>query len=134
MGRQMQSVLDKELQKFDLICQNSYYCLLLIIYTLVHPCDKPTKGGCDQTCTKKGNEAVCVCKAPEFKLAADGKACEEGKNYVKTCFFLCNENAVHKIIKCPKVFDKKRGGLNRWWEQFQTVSGMRAFTGQVGQL
>ena len=43
-----------------------------------HPCDLPTKGGCDQTCNKEGDKAVCSCTAPEYKLGADGKSCEKG--------------------------------------------------------
>ena len=46
---------------------------------LVHPCDKPNKGGCDQTCKKDGETAVCECRAPEFKIGLDGKSCEPGK-------------------------------------------------------
>ena len=43
----------------------------------IHPCDKPNKGGCAQTCTKTGKLTfVCECTAPEFKLAADGVTCE----------------------------------------------------------
>ena len=45
---------------------------------LVHPCDKKTKGGCDQICEKNGEAAKCACKEPEFKLAEDTKSCEKG--------------------------------------------------------
>ena len=44
----------------------------------VHPCDKPTKGGCSQDCVKKGETFVCTCKIPDFKLNDDGKTCDEG--------------------------------------------------------
>ena len=40
----------------------------------VHPCDKPTKGGCSQDCVKKGETFVCTCKIPDFKLNDDGKS------------------------------------------------------------
>ena len=44
---------------------------------LVHPCDReePKKAGCEQKCEKKGVEAVCKCKEPEYKLASDKKKC-----------------------------------------------------------
>ena len=48
----------------------------------VHECDKPTKGGCEQICTKKGDEAICKCKTPEFKLSTDGKSCDKGRNFL----------------------------------------------------
>ena len=44
----------------------------------VHPCDKETKGGCDQICNKDGDDAVCSCNEPDYKLGEDGKSCEEG--------------------------------------------------------
>ena len=44
----------------------------------VHPCDKENKGGCDQTCNKEDEKAVCSCAAPEFKLGEDGKSCLPG--------------------------------------------------------
>ena len=43
-----------------------------------HPCDKPNKGGCQQICSKKGDEAECECDEG-FKLAADGKSCDKGE-------------------------------------------------------
>ena len=45
----------------------------------IHPCDKKSKGGCDQTCTKDGEKAVCSCTPVDFKLGEDGKSCEPGK-------------------------------------------------------
>ena len=45
---------------------------------LVHPCDKPNRGGCEQICKKKGDGAVCQCKAG-FILSEDGKQCDPGK-------------------------------------------------------
>ena len=46
---------------------------------IVHPCDQPDKGGCNQTCTKNGNKAVCSCSSPGFKLNSDGKSCDTGQ-------------------------------------------------------
>ena len=43
----------------------------------MHPCDQPDKAGCEETCEKKGDEAVCGCPA-EYQLSADGKSCEPG--------------------------------------------------------
>ena len=49
------------------------------IDVLVHPCDKADKGGCEQTCEKKGEEdLVCTC-GEGFKLNADGKKCDKSK-------------------------------------------------------
>ena len=42
----------------------------------IHPCDKKSKGGCDQTCTKDGENAICSCTPVDFKLGEDGKTCE----------------------------------------------------------
>ena len=49
---------------------------------VIHPCDKPTKGGCDQTCNKDGETFTCSCQAPEFKLNADGESCDPGKGNI----------------------------------------------------
>ena len=46
------------------------------IFFSVHPCDKDTKGGCDQTCNKDGDKAKCSCTPVDFKLGEDGKSCE----------------------------------------------------------
>ena len=43
----------------------------------MHPCDQPDKAGCEETCEKKGDEAVCGCP-DEYQLAGDGKSCEPG--------------------------------------------------------
>ena len=48
----------------------------------VHPCDKDTKGGCDQTCNKDGEKAKCSCTPVDFKLGEDGKTCDPGKLYL----------------------------------------------------
>lgn len=50
-----------------------------VSFISVHPCNKPDRAGCEQTCSKKGEEAVCECEVPAFKLAVDGKTCDEGK-------------------------------------------------------
>ena len=42
----------------------------------VHPCHK-ANGGCSQTCTKVGMNAVCECREG-FELKEDGKTCTEG--------------------------------------------------------
>ena len=41
-----------------------------------HPCDKKANGGCEQTCNKDGDNAVCSC-AEDYKLKEDG-SCEKG--------------------------------------------------------
>ena len=43
-----------------------------------HPCDKTSNGGCEQTCNKDGESAVCECAAPDYKLGSDGKSCDKG--------------------------------------------------------
>ena len=51
----------------------------VVIFVLVHPCDKADKAGCEQNCEKKGEEDfVCTC-SKEFKLNADGKKCDKSK-------------------------------------------------------
>ena len=49
----------------------------------MHPCDKPSKGGCEQMCEKMGNEAICKCNAG-YTLEADGQSCSEGKYKIVT--------------------------------------------------
>ena len=63
----------------------SLYLFLMNIlssFPLVHPCDKETKGGCDQICVKNGEKHTCACNAPEFKLGDDGKKCDKGKRHI----------------------------------------------------
>ena len=43
---------------------------------IIHPCDEPDNGGCDQTCVKEGKKAVCECSVGGFALGADGKKCD----------------------------------------------------------
>ena len=46
---------------------------------LVHPCDKADKGGCEETCEKKGEEEfICSCPVG-YKLNDDGKKCDKSK-------------------------------------------------------
>ena len=52
----------------------------------VHPCDQPTKGGCDQTCNKAGKMAVCSCEK-NYKLQADKLTCVPGKKITPYCKF-----------------------------------------------
>ena len=40
----------------------------------IHPCDKKDKGGCEQTCTKYGDNAKCECDSGKV-LNQDGKTC-----------------------------------------------------------
>ena len=49
------------------------------MFILVHPCDKATKGGCDQVCEKDGAKAVCKCDKEGFQLEEDNQSCEFGK-------------------------------------------------------
>ena len=50
------------------------------IYFSVHPCDNGDNGGCDHTCTKDGDEAICSCKENHL-LQPDEKTCKIGKFY-----------------------------------------------------
>ena len=48
-------------------------------HIIVHPCDKESKGGCDQVCNKKNKEeASCACQPIDFSLNKDGKSCDPG--------------------------------------------------------
>lgn len=48
-------------------------------FVLVHPCDKESKGGCEQVCNKVGSKAECSCN--------EGYVLEKDLNGVelKTC-------------------------------------------------
>ena len=46
----------------------------MYISSLVHPCEKETKGGCDHICNKKGDEVLCSCN-DGYKLDGDAKSC-----------------------------------------------------------
>ena len=66
------------------ICtEGGYICLyvhLSLNLSLVHPCDREGKGGCEQVCNKDGVNAKCSCgPAEDFTLNADGKTCDKSK-------------------------------------------------------
>ena len=63
-----------------LICKRLIFISIFIrLLLLVHPCDKPTKGGCEQVCDKKGDEALCGCKEG-YKVSAEDKSkCTKSK-------------------------------------------------------
>ena len=56
----------------------SYVHVLLNLF-LVHPCDKKTRGGCEQACNKDGDNAKCSCEPGIDTLNADGKTCDRSK-------------------------------------------------------
>ena len=75
----------------------------------VHPCDREGKAGCEQTCVKKGDEAVCKC-GEGYKLAEDGKKCEKCKwkidihgNFDITKSQLVNAGYVHNLTQIDVV-------------------------------
>ena len=49
-----------------------YFQRMEILSENVHPCDKPDKAGCEQTCLKNGDAAKCSC-SEGFNLGEDGK-------------------------------------------------------------
>ena len=52
--------------------------LPIFLLILVHPCDKPNKGGCGQICNKRKEWHVCSCKTG-FVLGRDNKTCNKGE-------------------------------------------------------
>ena len=53
-------------------------CKYLFFILPVHPCDKKTKGGCEQVCNKDGDNVICSCEpAEDFTLNTDGKTCDK---------------------------------------------------------
>ena len=44
----------------------------------MHPCDKPKKGGCTQTCNKRKKWYACSCEAG-YLLEDDKKTCKKGE-------------------------------------------------------
>ena len=62
---------------FTFWCSKLIY-LCELCFFLVHPCDLPTNGGCDQVCNKDGVNASCSCD-DGFKLADNGLACNKSK-------------------------------------------------------
>ena len=77
-----------------------------IFFCVVHPCDRGDNAGCDQTCTKKGDEAVCEC-GPGFILNNDGKKCDPSKS-ISICYrnFSLKYTVFHFIIKKYKIKPK----------------------------
>ena len=76
--------------KFFIISTQIDCCLWLVNLTgnlsilsniSVHPCDYPPNenGGCDQTCNKQGDKAVCSCNVTSV-LAQDGKKCDPSES------------------------------------------------------
>lgn len=47
---------------------------------IVHPCDRPDKGGCSDKCEKKGENKVCACTKKGEVLQKDGKKCKKRKS------------------------------------------------------
>ncbi len=45
--------------------------------SLVHPCDKASKGGCSQLCNKRKEKYECACK-DGFLLGDDKRTCNKG--------------------------------------------------------
>ena len=60
---------------------------ILIISTLVHPCDTAANGGCSQICNKKMEKYECACKSG-FTLGQDGKSCNKGLILKLTNYFV----------------------------------------------
>ena len=36
--------------------------IISLIHFPVHPCDQPSRGGCNQVCNKAGDVAICSCR------------------------------------------------------------------------
>ena len=53
-------------------------------FPVVHPCDQENKGGCEQLCTKKDDQAVCGCNEG-YRVATDPKKCEKSKFQIEKC-------------------------------------------------
>ena len=69
----------------------------------VHPCDRKTKGGCEQICSKDGKKFQCECKHPEFKLAKDRKDCipVHPCDRPNKCKGRCNKKGSGFFCSCP---------------------------------
>ena len=64
--------------------ENNY----LSTFTPVHPCDKESKGGCEQVCNKDGVNAKCSCEPTEdFTLNKDGQTCDKGNMTLMVAFY-----------------------------------------------
>jgi len=68
----------------------------------VHPCDQSNKGGCDDSCTKNGDEAVCRCSQPNFQLHSDGKTCVHpcDQSNKGGCEDSCRKNGNEAVCTC----------------------------------
>lgn len=64
-----------------------------LIFLLVHPCDKPARGGCEEFCNKDGENVVCTCGLG-FVLARDGKSCDKSNHR----FFVIQFSMFNMII------------------------------------
>ncbi len=81
---------------YEMSCH--YYCTVhtsytiakffkpILLYNLVHPCDKATKGGCSQICNKRNEWYICSCKVG-FVLRKDNMTCNKGED---TCILSCS--------------------------------------------
>ena len=60
-------------------CENITFLKLYFIsfHSPVHPCDKPSNGGCEHVCNKKGDSVVCSCNEG-YKLDGNGASCTKG--------------------------------------------------------
>ena len=60
----------------------SHYMWYFTDMLLVHPCDKETKGGCNQICNKRKEWYECSCESG-FVLGKDKKICNKGECFPK---------------------------------------------------
>ena len=79
--------------------------LYSFVFDSAPPCELIENGGCDQTCTDNGDEAVCSCAAPNFKLGGDGKSCEKVHPCDKADNGGCSD-------KCEKEGDEAKCGCD----------------------
>ena len=63
----------------------------------MHPCDKSDNGGCDHTCKKEGDKAVCECNQ-DYKLNKDNKNCDKGKGLLIDPFAMFKINRKEAIL------------------------------------
>ena len=81
----------------------------------MHPCDREGKAGCEQTCSKKGDETVCECGVG-FILNKDGKKCDKvhpcDRKDMKACEQVCNKNGDKAECSCNKDFKLKEDGTS----------------------
>ena len=70
-------------------CKSNLCCALFLtqnqmrnstIFLLsVHPCDKPSKGGCQHKCNKNATKFFCSCQ-PGYELDKNGRTCGKGRS------------------------------------------------------